>query len=253
MWVLASVAVSSLAFAPATGQFPITATPPVSDRDIKQIELDSPKGPAQPKVMPASNDRWRRDHLRVLPPTMEGTGMLIAGIAAVSAVFAKQIVFVHRCGDPGCRSGRLSDRLLWISATAALGYGSSLRARHFAYHDALRQQLRPRNRRREIWGTILMGMGAIAFLTDIGLQSACMLGKGPYFINDQTTDPNSRFFYGCEGWAGTIMMDLGGAALAAGTTLRSWESSYQRDRNVYRRGRLRLVPRIGGLTAVGRF
>lgn len=189
----------------------------------------------------------------MLPPSSQGRGLWIAGFAAISAIAIKQIVFIHQCADPGCKTGRLSDRLLWLGATAALTYASSMRAHHVAFYDALRQKLVPRSRRREIWGTVLVSVGAVAFATDVGLQSACMLGKGPYFIDRKTTDPNSSFFYGCEGWFGTGMMNLGGAALAAGASLLAWERSYQRDRNIYRRGKLRITPTLGGISAHGRF
>lgn len=179
--------------------------------------------------------------------------MWIAGVAAISAIFIKQAAFILNCGDPGCRSGRLSDRLLWLGGTAALGYASALRAHHVAYQDALRQDLALPSRRREIWGALLVGVGAVAFATDVGLQSACMLGKGPYFIDKKTADPNSRYFYGCKGWAGTTIMDLGGAAMATGAALLAWERSYRRDREIYRRGRLRVIPSLSGLQAFGRF
>lgn len=209
--------------------------------------------PEQPRLVNPEDDRWRRDHLRVLPPTYEGKGMWIAGIAAISGIFIKQAAFVYSCGDPGCQSGRLSDRLLWLGGAAALSYASSLRAHHVAYHDALRQNLAQRSRKRQIWGGILVGLGAVAFATDVGLQSACMLGKGPYFISKTTVDPNTRFFYGCKGWLGTALMDLGGAAIASGSALLAWERSYQRDREIYRRGQLRVIPTLSGLQAVGRF
>lgn len=171
----------------------------------------------------------------------------------MSAIFIKQIAFVYECTDPGCQTGRLSDRLLWLGATAALSYASSSRAHHIAFQDALRRKLAPPSRKREIWGTILVSVGAVAFATDVGLQSACMLGRGPYFIDRNTIDPNSSYFYGCKGWIGTGMMNFGGAALATGASLLAWERSYQRDRNVYRRGKLRITPSPGGLTAHGRF
>lgn len=204
-------------------------------------------------MLKPSDTRWRNDHLRVLPPGTQGKALWIAGFAAVGAIFVKQMAFVFQCADPGCKTGRLSDRLLWLGATAALSYASSTRAHHIAFQHALQQKLAPPSRRREIWGTLLVSVGAIAFATDVGLQSACMLGRGPYFIDRKTTDPNSSFFYGCKGWLGTSMMDLGGAALATGASLLAWERSYQRDRNVYRRGKLRISPSLGGLTAHGRF
>lgn len=209
--------------------------------------------PMQPSMLAPKDTSWRQDHLRVLPPTTQGKGLWIAGIAAVSAIFVKQAILIYSCGDPGCRSGRLSDRLLWLGAAATLGYASSQRAHHVAYRDAIAQRLAPPSRRRVIWGGILLGVGALAFATDVGLQSACMLGKGPYFIDNKTGDPNTNYFYGCKGWAGTAMMDLGGAAIATGAVLLAWERSYRRDREIYRRGRLRVVPTLGGLRAFGRF
>lgn len=232
--------------APLRGAIP-DAKDPLADHPLER------PAPKQPPLLASTDTRWRTDHLRVLPPDSQGTGFWIAGIAAVSAILVKQLAFVLQCADPGCKTGRLSDRILWLGATAALTYASSMRAHHVAFYDALRQKLAPPSRRREIWGTVLVGVGAAVFATDVGLQSACMLGKGPYFIDRDTTDPNSGFFYGCKGWLGTGLMNAGGAALVTGASLLAWERSYQRDRNIYRRGKLRIAPTLGGITARGRF
>lgn len=227
------------------------ATPADAPAQINH-PLERP-APQQPSLLTGTDTRWRSDHLRVLPPTSQGTGFWITGVAAVGAIFIKQLAFVLECADPGCNTGRLSDRILWLGATAALTYASSMRAHHVAFYDALQQRLVPRSRRREIWGTVLVSVGAAVFATDVGLQSACMLGKGPYFIDRDTIDPNSNYFYGCKGWLGTGLMNLGGAALVTGASLLAWERSYQRDRNIYRRGKLRITPTLGGLSARGRF
>lgn len=247
MWVTTIAVGLSLSLVPSK------QAPPKESSEPEAVDLLNTQAPEQPRLLGPKDERWKHDHLRVMAPVSEGKGLWIAGIAAISGIFIKQAVLIYTCGDPGCRSGRLSDRLLWLGATATLGYASSLRAHHVAYHDALRQTLAPPSRKREIWGAVLIGVGALAFATDVGLQSACMLGSGPYFESKTTRDPNTSYYYGCRGWEGTGLMDFGGAALATGVSLLAWERSYQRDRNIYRRGSLRIVPTLGGLRALGRF
>ena len=241
----ASIAAPSL---PTDSQHLQTAPgPDVAPSDKPKASHD------QPSLVVDPNPQWRQDYLRVVPPTRSGRGLLIVALSGGSLVLVKQAIMAYGCGDPGCRLGRLSDRLLLLGSIASISVGMAQRAHYQAYHDALAQRLRPPRRARRVVGAILMGVGAAAFVTDVGLQAACMLGGGPYFAEPAAEDAFSDYYYGCDGWIGTIMMDSGAAAISAGAAMMSWERSYTRDRDIFRRGRIYVVPTVGGLSAVGRF